>query len=75
MIELDGAAGEGGDYAFAIGTAGSCTLVKMMVALAGCGGFTLDEVSMRARTNAQVIETSSPYVSVSNGTMVWIAAR
>jgi RNA 3'-terminal phosphate cyclase (ATP) len=28
--------------------------------LAGGGGFTLDEVSMHARTNAQVIETFLP---------------
>jgi RNA 3'-terminal phosphate cyclase (ATP) len=35
---------------------------QMMVplALAGSGGFTLDEVSMHARTNAQVIETFLP---------------
>jgi RNA 3'-terminal phosphate cyclase (ATP) len=35
---------------------------QMMVplALAGGGGFTLDEVSMHARTNAQVIEMFLP---------------
>lgn len=31
-------------------------MVALALALAGCGGFTLD-VSMHARTNAQVIET------------------
>jgi RNA 3'-terminal phosphate cyclase (ATP) len=43
----------GGDYRFAIGTAGSCTLVLQTVLPA-------DEVSMHARTNAQVIEPFLP---------------
>jgi RNA 3'-terminal phosphate cyclase (ATP) len=34
--------------------------MMLPLALAGGGGFTLDEVSMHARTNAQVIETFSP---------------
>jgi RNA 3'-terminal phosphate cyclase (ATP) len=34
--------------------------MMLPLALAGAGGFTLDEVSMHARTNAQVIETFLP---------------
>lgn len=34
--------------------------MMLPLALAGGGGFTLDEVSMHARTNAQVIETFLP---------------
>ncbi|KQV38770.1 RNA 3'-terminal phosphate cyclase [Massilia sp. Root335] len=34
--------------------------MMLPLALAGSGGFTLDEVSMHARTNAQVIETFLP---------------
>jgi RNA 3'-terminal phosphate cyclase (ATP) len=34
--------------------------LMLPLALAGGGGFTVDEVSMHARTNAQVIETFLP---------------
>lgn len=33
---------------------------QLMLALAGSGGFTVDEVSMHARTNAEVIELFLP---------------
>jgi RNA 3'-terminal phosphate cyclase (ATP) len=34
--------------------------LMLPLALAGGGGFTVDEVSMHARTNAEVIETFLP---------------